>query len=194
VSVADLIADAFGVFPAGMIKDARDELGTFVLERLRNYLREAGYTANEVESVLSMQPVRYDQVPRQLTAVRAFSGLPEAESLAAANKRVANILRQAAAKGERFSASRPGESLEAAEGALAAALKGASDRATALWQSGDYEGYLKAFAVLKAPVDAFFDSVMVMAEDAEVRSRRLGLLRDLRDEMNRVADLSKLAA
>ena len=161
---------------------------------MRSYLRDAGYSANEVESVLSMHPVRLDLVPRQLAAVRAFASLPEAESLAAANKRVANILRQAAAKGESFQ----NAEAEAAEGARGArALRrapGCVARRHAAFEQGDFTGYLKTFAVLKSPVDAFFDSVMVMAEDPALRRNRLALLEDLRREMNRVADTSKLAA
>ena len=177
-----------------MLGDARTDLQIFIIERLRGYLRDAGYTANEIESVLCMNPNRLDQVPRQLAAVRAFASLPEAESLAAANKRVANILKQAEAKGESFNKAQAHEMKEPAERNLFDALKKASRQATPLFQAGDYAGYLKAFAVLKSPVDAFFDSVMVMADDPELRKSRLGLLADLRREMNRVADISKLAA
>jgi len=105
---------------------------------------------------------------------------------------VANILKQAEAKGEKF-----GEItglVEPAERALHEAIRKTSEQAKALYESGDYTGYLKSFAVLKAPVDAFFDKVMVMVEDEKLRRGRLALLRDLRDAMNRVADLSKLAA
>jgi glycyl-tRNA synthetase beta chain len=141
-----------------------------------------------------MHPVRLDLVPRQLAAVRAFAGLPEAESLAAANKRVANILRQAAAKGESFQNTDANLFREPQERTLFDALGTASRHATPRFEQGDFAGYLKAFAVLKAPVDAFFDSVMVMVEDAALRRNRLALLEDLRREMNRVADISKLAA
>jgi glycyl-tRNA synthetase beta chain len=194
VPLFDLLNEAFSVFPRGMVGDAHTDLEIFVFERLRSYLREASYTANEIESVLCMHPARLDQVPRQLAAVRTFSGLPEAASLAAANKRVANILKQAEAKGESFNNAQAHEMKEPAERNLFDALKKASRKATPLFQAGDYTGYLKAFAVLKSPVDAFFESVMVMVDDQEVRKNRLALLKDLRDEMNRVADISKLAA
>src|SRR5471030_962066 len=95
-----LLDHAFDVFPPGMVGDARTDVQLFILERLRGYLRDQGYSANEVESILSMNPVRLSPIPRQLAAVRDFMKLPEAESLVAANKRVANILRQAASKGE----------------------------------------------------------------------------------------------
>ena len=188
-----LLRKAFAAFPVGKVQDAHVDLAAFIVERLRGYLRDAGYSANEIESVLCMNPARLDQVPLQLAAVRAFSKLPEAESLAAANKRVANILKQAEAKGESFGEAQ-GANTEAAERSLFDALKKASGQARPLFQAGDYTGYLQAFAVLKSPVDTFFDSVMVMAEDPGVRKNRLALLKDLREEMNRVADLSKLSA
>ena len=193
VPLFDLVNEAFSVFPRGMIGDAHTDLEIFVFERLRSYLREASYTANEIESVLCMHPTRLDQVPRQLAAVRTFASLPEAASLAAANKRVANILKQAETKGESFNKAQAHEMKEPAERNLFDALKKASEKATPLFQAGDYTGYLKAFAELKSPVDAFFESVMVMVDDQEVRKNRLALLKDLRDEMNRVADISKLA-
>jgi glycyl-tRNA synthetase beta chain len=192
----DLLAAAFKAFDAvPAVKPAPAELQSFIYERLRGTLRDAGYTANEVEAVLSLQPGRLDLVPQQLAAVRAFAGLAESASLAAANKRVVNILKQAEARGESFAAKTDAKTLvEPAEKTLYSALQEAAQRATPLFQQGDYTGYLKAFAVLKTPVDAFFDAVMVNAEDAGLRRNRLALLADLRREMNRVADLSKLAA
>ena len=170
------------------------DLAGFFMERMRHYFLERGYTANEVEAVLSvggLQPASL--VPKQLEAVRAFTRLPEAESLAAANKRVANLLKQAEAKGESFSDTRVDELKEPAEQALHEAIQAASRRATPLLKQGDFTGYLKTFAVLKAPVDAFFDSVMVMVDDRGLRQNRLALLADLRTQMNRIADISKLA-
>jgi glycyl-tRNA synthetase beta chain len=194
VSLHDLLNAAFAAFPPLMLGDAHTDLQIFILERLRGHLRDAGYTANEVESVLCMGPTRLDQVPSQLAAVRAFAGLPEAASLAAANKRVANILKQAEAKGESFANAEADGLKEPAERALFDALKTASRQATLLFKRGDFTGYLKTFAVLKSPVDAFFDSVMVMVDCPELRHNRLALLADLRKEMNRVADISKLAS
>ena len=194
LSLHDLVHDAFSVFPHGILRDAHTDLTGFIHERLRGYLRDGGYTANEVESVLCGPLNTLNEVPRQLAAVRAFAGLPEAESLAAANKRVANILKQAEAKGESFINAEPDKLKEPEERALFEALKKASKQATLLFKQGDYTGYLKTFAVLKAPVDAFFDSVMVMVDAPELRHNRLALLADLRKEMNRVADISKLAA
>ncbi len=194
VSLFDLVNAAFSVFPSDVLGDAQADLEGFIFERLRGYLRDASYTANEIESVLCRNPVRLDQIPLQLAAVRAFASLPEAESLAAANKRVANILKQAEAKGESFVQVQPEGLKEQAERNLFDALKKASEEAKPLFDKGDYTGYLKTFAVLKSPVDAFFDSVMVMVDDSALRRNRLALLADLRREMNRIADISKLAA
>jgi len=180
--------------PSEKAGGAQSEVVAFIRERLRGHLRDAGYTANEVEAVLSLSPVRLDLVPRQLAAVRAFAALPEAESLAAANKRVGNILRQAREKGESFANADAGLLKEPQERALFEALRAASRDATPRFEQGDFTGYLRTFAVLKSPVDAFFDAVMVMADDPALRRNRLALLEDLRREMNRVADVSKLAA
>ena len=193
ISLAKLVDAAFSVFPQGMIGNAGTDLIGFILDRLRGYLRDTGFTVNEIEAVLSMNPVQLAPVPRQLAAVRAFASLPEAASLAAANKRVANILRQAEAKGESFANARAAEMIEDAELKLFDALAEASRVATPLFKNGDYTGYLKTFAVLRAPVDAFFESIMVMVDDPAVRRSRLALLHDLRHEMNRIADISKLA-
>lgn len=192
LSLNDLVDLAFATF-GGKVANAGTEVITFILERTRSYLRELGYSVNEIEAVLAQNPGRLATLPKQLEAVRAFAALPEAESLAAANKRVANILRQAEAKGEAFAQVDEAALREAPERALFSALADASARARPLFEGGDYTGYLKTFAVLKAPVDAFFDSVMVMAEDAALRRNRLAMLAGLRREMNRVADLSKLA-
>src|SRR5579885_2351126 len=178
----------------GRIKDARADLEAFIFDRFAGYLKDRGFTTLPVEAVLCQEPQRLDLVPRQLEAVQAFQALPEAESLSAANKRVANILRQAEAKGEKFKAANPKHLKEPAERALYDALDHTYQKARALFDRGDYAGYLRSFAALKAPVDAFFDSVMVMAEDPALRRNRLALLAELRLKMNRVADISKLAS
>ena len=171
------------------------ELHAFFVERMRGYFLERGYSANEVEAVLSADSrAPASLIPRQLEAVRAFARLPEAESLAAANKRVANLLKQAQAKGEAFADADAGKLKEPAELALFTELKTTADSAMGLYERGDYTGYLSTFAALKRPVDEFFDSVMVMVEDRELRHNRLALLADLRKQMNRIADISKLAA
>ncbi len=193
LSLHELVREAFATYQ-GRIVNAAEALETFIYERFAGYLRERGYTAHEVDAVLSLRPARIDLVLRQLEAVRAFSALPEAQSLAAANKRVANILRQAQAKGVSYGETAPSHLREPAEQALFEALQKSAREAHALLDRGDYTGYLKTFAVLKTPVDAFFDSVMVMVDDPALRENRLALLSDLRDAMNRVADISRLAS
>jgi len=193
LSVHDLIDQAFAVYD-GKIGGANTDLEGFIRDRLSGYLRDRGYSALEVDSVLSAEHYRINDTVRQLEAVRAFNKLPEAQSLAAANKRVVNILKQAEAKGEKIANVGLEGLKEPAERALFEALTAASQRATPLLKQGDFTGYLKSFAALKAPVDAFFDSIMVMVDDSELRKSRLALLAELRKQMNRVADISKLAA
>ncbi len=192
LSLHDLVNAAFAGYE-GRVGDAHTDLQAFILDRFSGYLKDLGFSTLQVDSVLGMGPVRLSAVPRQLEAVRAFQGLPEAESLAAANKRVANVLKQAESKGESFVNADLGDLREPAEQALHEAIRSTSEKAGVMFERGDYTGYLKTFSVLKEPIDAFFDSVMVMTEDHKLRRARLALLRDLREAMNRVADISKLA-
>ncbi len=190
VSLASLLDVAFESF-GGKVADASGELSAFIYDRLRGFLKDSGASTNEIEAVVAPMPGVLATVPAQLAAVQAFASLPEAASLNAANKRVANILRKALDSGEAIAASDAPQ--EPAEQALRQVLDAVRPSADALYTKGDFTGYLKSFAALKAPVDEFFDKVMVMAEDKAVRANRLALLRDLRDAMNKVADLSKLA-
>jgi glycyl-tRNA synthetase beta chain len=167
-------------------------LAGFIYDRLAGSLREQGYSAQEVDAVLALRPQRLGEVPKRLTAVRAFAALPEAAALAAANKRIGNILKKAEGTVE---AKVDAQLLkEPAEQALHGALHSVQPLADKLYANGEYAASLRELAVLKAPVDAFFDGVMVNAEDAALRTNRLGLLKSLHEAMNRVADLSRLAA
>ena len=192
VSLHDLINDAFAAFPRDLIGQAHTDLSIFMLDRFGGLLREQAFTAQEVDAVMSLNPVRLNLVPKQLSAVRAFAALPEAPALAAANKRVGNILKKA--EGAIQATVKPELLQEAAEKSLAEALKTVAPKADAAFAAGDYAASLQALAALKAPVDAFFDGVMVNAEDPALKANRLGLLATLHQAMNRVADLSKLAA
>jgi glycyl-tRNA synthetase beta chain len=185
-----LMSAAFETFGDRFASLARSQLAQFLYERLRGLLQERGYSTLEVESVVSLLPARIDHIPAQLAAVRAFSQMPEAQSLAAANKRIGNILKKAPAAAELID---PGLLFEPAERDLAAAFQRLAPQAERLWASADYSGMLLALAPLKGPVDRFFDDVMVMVDDARVRSNRLALLSQLHALMNRVADLSHLA-
>ncbi len=167
-------------------------LADFIYERLSGNLREQGYTAQEVDAVVSQRPQRLGDIPKRLSAVRAFSALPEAAALAAANKRVGNILKKA--EGEFQPGVDSALFQEAAEVALHQALVEVAPRADAAFLTGDYSESLLTLAALRAPVDAFFDGVMVNADDPALRANRLGLLARLHGAMNRVADLSRLSA
>ena len=164
----------------------------FIYERLAGLLREQGYSAQEVDAVLSRRPQHLVGVAARLAAVRAFSALPEAAALAAANKRVSNILKKAGPSVTDDANVDPALLREPAEQALAAALAEARPKADAAFERGDYTASLQALAALRAPVDAFFVDVMVNADDPALKANRLALLAALHTAMNRVADLSRL--
>jgi glycyl-tRNA synthetase beta chain len=171
---------------------AETALADFIYDRLAGSLREQGYTAQEVDAVVSQRPQRLGDIPKRLAAVRAFSALPEAAALAAANKRVGNILKKVDGTVEAVVDNALLK--EAAEVALHDALVDVVPRADAAFVTGDYTESLTVLAALRAPVDAFFDGVMVNADDPALRANRLGLLAKLHAAMNQVADLSKLSA
>ena len=169
-----------------------DELKGFIFDRLAGNLREQGYSAQEVEAVLALRPQRLSDIAKRLAAVRTFAALPEAASLAAANKRVGNILK----KIEGELPTEVSESLlaEEAERALFASMTALKPKADAAFEAGDYSASLQALAALREPVDAFFEGVMVNAEDAALRANRQALLNRLYGLMNRVAELARLSA
>jgi glycyl-tRNA synthetase beta chain len=177
-----------------------DMLMEFIFARLFVNLREQNFSAQETEAVLTMRPHLLKEVPERLAAVRIFASLPEAAALAAANKRVGNILKKV--EGDSTLRQAQGERIEVnaallqepAEQALHQALSQIAPKAEAAFAQGDYTASLQVLAALRVPVDAFFDSVMVNAEDLSLRANRLALLAQLHRAMNRVADLSKLAA
>ncbi|HEU4417724.1 MAG TPA: glycine--tRNA ligase subunit beta, partial [Planctomycetota bacterium] len=183
---------ALAIPPFGkLIADPTSALVEFVFDRLAVTLRDQGYTAQEVDAVASLRPQQLADVKQRLAAVRAFAALPEAASLAAANKRIGNILK----KSEAVANAKVDVKLlqEAPEQQLHRALQTVAATAGPKFDSGDYRGGLVACAALKAPVDAFFDKVMVNADDRALRQNRLALLAQLHALMNRVADLSRLA-
>jgi glycyl-tRNA synthetase beta chain len=191
LSLFDLVNLAFSAFPKSMLGDAHTDVETFMFERLGGMLREQGFSANEVDAVLSMRPVEISLMPKRLGAVRAFAALPESPALAAANKRVANILKKV--EGGVPIEVKPSLLSEPAEKALFDALSRIKPKADAEFESGNYTESLQVLAALKTPVDAFFDGVMVNVDDPALRNNRLALLNQLHMTMNRVADLSKLA-
>ena len=179
----------------GLLTDAVSsaQLPRFMMDRLSGYLRiELGYSAQEVDATLAVEVTAWNDVVQRLEAVRAFAALPEAEALAAANKRVGNILK----KVEGGVTAKIAQALlkEPAEQDLAHALALVKAEADAAFGRGDYTASLQALAALKGPVDKFFNDVMVNTEEPALRANRLALLANLHAAMNRVADLSRLAS
>ena len=172
------------------VQDATVPLADFIYDRLAGSLREQGFSAQEVDAVLAHRPQRLADVQKRLEAVRAFAALPEAPALAAANKRVGNILKKADAP----VSAHVNDTLlqEPAEKDLYTVLQTVATKANAQFAAGDYTASLQTLAALRTPVDAFFEHVMVNADDPALKANRLGLLATLHDAMNRVADLSRL--
>ena len=193
----DLLLDLNVLVRAGVpafgdkIKDASDALADFIYDRLAGSLREQGYSAQEVDAVLALRPQRLGDVAKRLVAVRGFAALPESPALAAANKRISNILKKTDDVDAHVSIVLL---QEPAEKALHVAMQSVLPQAQSQWEQGDYTASLQSLAALRAPVDAFFEDVMVNAEALDLRLNRLGLLKSLHLAMNRVADLSKLAS
>ncbi len=192
LDLMQLLELAHAQFPGEMLADSvAVDLHAFMLDRLRGYLRENGFSADEIEAVLSQSPTRIDLVMPRIAAVREFRQLPEAESLSAANKRIRNILRKAQDVG-----TAPELALlqEPAEKNLFGTVNKLLPQVTSLVEAEDYADALKLLAGVRTEVDTFFDEVMVMTEEPMTRNNRLALLAQLEQLMNRVADISKLAA
>jgi glycyl-tRNA synthetase beta chain len=195
LSIHGLLTDAVQLFSAQADKIAADKIvaniTVFMLERLRGILRERAFSPNEIEAVLAQNPDRLDDIVQRLEAVQAFAALPESASLAAANKRITNILKKTETVPVHIDTALLQED---AERDLAAALQRLQPEVDAAFARGDFGLTLLTLAQLQAPVDAFFNHVMVMADDLALRNNRLALLASLHAMMNRVADISKLAA
>ena len=192
LQLSELLEFALRQFQADLVSSQTvKDLSEFIYDRCHNRLVGTGLNRVEVvDAVVSMRPPLHDIVAR-VRAVASFAALPEAPALAAVNKRISNILKKTEAVDPHVS-----EVLlqEPAEIALYAAMKEIAPRANAQFESGDYTASLQTLAALRAPVDAFFEGVMVNADQLDLRLNRLGLLTVLHAAMNRVADLSKLAA
>ncbi len=190
LALSDLIQSAFAGFDATKITLRQQELEDFMFDRLGGLMREQGYRAQEVDAVLSLRPMQLSLVLGRLQAVRAFAELPEADALAAANKRVGNILK----KSEGIAAEVKCELLvEAAEQALHQSLQQVVPEVEQAFAKADFSRALQQLAALRQPVDTFFDGVMVNATDPALRNNRLALLQQLHQAMNQVADISRLA-
>ena len=194
LALAGLLDAAYTAFGDKLPADrsaALQALADFLFDRLAGSLREQGYSTQEVDAVLALRPGSLGDIPQRLAAVRAFASLPEAAALAAANKRIGNILKKADGPVD----AHVSEVLlqEPAEKALYAAMLATLPQAQAQFDAGDFTASLQTLAALRAPVDAYFDGVMVNAEALDVRLNRLGTLKSLHVAMNRVADLARLA-
>jgi glycyl-tRNA synthetase beta chain len=197
LSISALLAHASQLFASvAGFKDPGADVTTFMIDRLRGILRERGFSPNEIEAVVAQNPDRLDDIVQRLEAVQAFAALPESASLAGANKRITNILK----KNEEALAAAGNSGVnvsllqDAAEKNLNTAVVRVLPEIDAAFNRGDFAGTLKTLAQLREEVDAFFNDVMVMAEDVALRNNRLALLSSLHGMMNRVADISKLAA
>jgi glycyl-tRNA synthetase beta chain len=182
---------ARGHFPAGVLVDSvAQDLHAFTLERLKPYLRDQGFEIDEIDAVLALHPTRLDDLVPRLKALQLFRVLPEAEALAAANKRIRNILRQA---GDNADGTIDAALLaEPAEQQLAQELEALRAQVEPLLRAGDYSAALRRLAGLRGAVDEFFDKVMVMAEDAALRRNRLALLASLSRLFLGAADIARL--
>jgi len=184
----ELLATAESTFEAALSGAVVDEVEAFVYERYFQRLATS-HDVRAVDAVISTRPALHDVVGR-LMAVREFLALPEAPALAAANKRVGNILKKSDPAAATVD---PALLAEPAEQALAAGLADIGRRADSAYERGEYAPSLRLLAGLKPSVDAFFDNVMVNVDSPALRANRLALLAALRATMNRVADLSRLA-
>ncbi|HYD81927.1 MAG TPA: glycine--tRNA ligase subunit beta [Paucimonas sp.] len=192
LKLSGLVADAAALFAGNAnFKDPSADVLAFLYDRLRGYLKDKGYSVNEVEAVVAQAPDALADIVERLDAVKAFAALPEAESLAAANKRITNILKKTDSAAGAVQAALLREN---AEQGLHASMTTVLQQVDAAFAKGDFAGTLKTLAQLRNDVDAFFNDVMVMAEDEQLRNNRIALLSQLHGMMNRVADISKLAA
>ncbi len=192
LSLRETLAQAVSILSTNAtLKDPTEGVIAFFMDRLRGLLRERGYTPDEIEAVLSQNPDRFDNLIDRLDAVRAFAQMPEAASLAAANKRITNILKKSDVNTGQV---QPDVLAEDSEKKLFADMTAVKPQADQKFAAGDYTGTLKTMAQLHDDVDAFFTNVMVMADDQKLRNNRIALLKQLHTMMNQVADISKLAS
>ena len=190
LSLDELLQQAAQTFDAGIVtQETQDAVRSFIYERYRNQL-VAEHDRNVVEAVLALNPP-LQQVQARIKACASFASLAEAQSLASANKRISNLLRRADEQNQELN---PALLSEAAELALDHVIRELSPKANAQFAQGEFNASLSTLAGAKEAVDAFFNDVMVMADDPAIRANRLALLAKLHQTMNQVADLSRLAS
>ena len=192
LSLRDMLKEAVDILMKNtMFANPTAAVIDFAMDRLRGLLRDRGYSIAEVEAVLAQNPDRFDNIIDRLDAVRTFAAMPEAGSLAAANKRITNILKKSGVTAGQVYQEVMVEDSEKKLYADILSVKPVADRQFA---SGNYTGTLQTLATLHDDVDAFFTNVMVMADDPKLRNNRIALLKELHSMMNQVADISKLAS
>ncbi|WP_313347708.1 glycine--tRNA ligase subunit beta [Stenotrophomonas sp.] len=194
-----LLGAALGGLPAAVQPSAErktealpQELYDFIIDRLRGYYADKGVPATHFNAVAELKPASLYDFDRRIEAIGIFAALPEAEALAAANKRIRNILRKA--EGEIPGMVDPALLAEPAESELAEAVEAAIDDSNASLHQKDYVSVLARLARLRAQVDAFFDAVMVNADDPALRGNRLALLKRLGDRLGSVAAIEHLSS
>jgi len=171
--------------------DPGEALTQFIYDRLRGILKERGYSPAEVEAVVAPQPDLLANIMQRLSAVQSFAALPESAALAAANKRITNILKKT---DQAYRVVDTALLKESAERALFDATERVSFKVQSAYAAGDFNQALQILATIRPEVDAFFNDVMVMADDPELRANRIALLAMLHGILNQVADISKLAS
>lgn len=192
INLLELIKNAAENLETDLIdRELCKEVHRFILERLRTWYQEQNFSADTLAAVLARQNQEFFDLHRRMQAVKAFRNLPEAQSLAAANKRVSNILIKEAPANNDLDFS---DQLlqDEAEQALAKALKAKRDKVIPLYSNKEYTQALSELASLRDPIDRFFDEVMVMVDDDALRKNRLALLQRLRSIFLKVADISLL--
>jgi len=189
LNIPELCAFALEQFAHSFDKAAtHSAVVEFIFDRLKGYCLDKGYSADEFDAVMTLAPAEPLDFMQRIAAVKAFRQLPEADSLAAANKRIRNILK----KSDTAPAANVGKLVEASEIALLAAAEQSAQDIQPLLAQHDYQATLNRLASLREVVDAFFDNVMVMTDDAELRASRLALLNLLSEQFLTCADLAKL--
>ena len=195
LSIAAMLENAAAVFAGNTaFKNPAADVAPFLYDRLRGLLRERGFAPNQIEAVVAPQPDRLDNLLERLAAVKTFAALPESQALAAANKRITNILKKAEAVPVSVDAAVLATKGAPQEQALHGAMLDCAPEIDRAFAAGDFSAALARLAALREGVDLFFDQVMVNAEDPQLRDNRLALLARLHTMMNRVADISTLAA
>jgi glycyl-tRNA synthetase beta chain len=192
LTLSGLLQNAAALFAGNpAFTDPSAALSSFIYDRLRGILKEQGFSPAEVEAVVAPQPDLLANILQRLSAVQRFAALPEAAALAAANKRITNILKKSEQVG---SVVNPGLLQEAAEQALFTATQEVATKVQSAYAAGDFNNALQILATIRPQVDSFFNDVMVNAEDLALRANRIALLAMLHTILNQVADISKLAA